>query len=391
MLLTKEVQIKVCPQTVNHYLSLGYEIPMKKASESYRKIYHKEYVYDFSVPITVDVKDLTKGCKVDVDVLCDYCQEEIMTMKYATYSKTTEHLNKNSCKKCKGRKEEEYFLMKYGVRMPSQLDEFKEKYRTTCIERFGTDNYFKTKEFDVKRKESMNEKYGVEYPLQSKEIQERWKYTCMDKYGVNNPAKAQETKDKAAITNMKRYGGVAPAKSSDVRKKMSETLYINGTVSTSKQQFYLFNLYKTTDTTIQLNYPISRFNADICLLNEKIDIEYDGGFHDGRVKLGQLTQEEFNRKEIIRNNIIKREGYKQIKIVSSKDLLPSDPILLQMLSEAKQYFSLYPNHSWIEFSIDTLTVRNAEHKDGIPYSFGELRKIKDSDLPNNNNINLKGA
>lgn len=69
-----------------------------------------------------------------------------------------------------------------------------------------------------------------------------------------------------------------------------------------------------------------------------------------------------------------------MRIISEKDLLPSDQILFQMLSEARSYFSTYPNHSWIEFNISTSTVRNAENKDGIPYDFGTLRTIKDSDL-----------
>lgn len=389
MLLTKEVEVKVSPKTVDHYLSLGYKIPMKKASKSYNRIYHKEYVYDFSTPIVVNVKDLTKGCASDVDVLCDYCKEEVMTMAYSTYLRTLEHIAKSSCKKCKAKKEEEYFLMKYGVKSPSQLNEFREKYRETCIEKFGTDNYFKTDEFAKKRIESMKDKYGVEYPLQSEEIQEQWKNTCMNKYGANNPAKSQEIKDKMAVTNIERYGGIAPSNSPEVRKKMSSTLYTNGTVSTSKQQMYLFNLYRFIYSTTKLNYPISYYNVDICLPDEKLTVEYDGGFHAGMVKTGRMTQEEFERKELVRDKIIKFEGYKIIRIKSDADLLPSDTTLLQMLQNARNYFSDYPNHSWIEFNIDTSTVRNAEHKDGILYNFGTLRRIKDEDLTNQ--TNKKGA
>ena len=69
-----------------------------------------------------------------------------------------------------------------------------------------------------------------------------------------------------------------------------------------------------------------------------------------------------------------------MKIISSKDLLPSDEILLQMLSDAKQYFSDYQNHSWIEFDIDNSVIRNAENKNGVSYDFGKLRKINKSDI-----------
>ena len=54
-----------------------------------------------------------------------------------------------------------------------------------------------------------------------------------------------------------------------------------------------------------------------------------------------------------------QEAYK--KAYDSK--VPSRD-LLQILEETRQYFSQYPNHSWIEFSIDTSVMRNAEYKDG---------------------------
>ena len=141
-------------------------------------------------------------------------------------------------------------------------------------------------------------------------------------------------------------------------------------IKTSEQHIYLHSVYGG-----KINYPISYYAVDICLTKEKITIEYDGGGHDLRVVLGQLTRDEFNKKEIIRNNIIKREGYKQMRIISSKDHLPSDAVLLQMLDETKQYFSDYPEHSWIEYDIDASIVRNAEHKDGVFFDFKELRKI----------------
>ena len=46
-----------------------------------------------------------------------------------------------------------------------------------------------------------------------------------------------------------------------------------------------------------------------------------------------------------------------------------------MLDQAKEYFST-TNHTWIEYDIDTSTMRNAEHKDGVYYEYGKLRKIK---------------
>lgn len=184
---------------------------------------------------------------------------------------------------------------------------------------------------------------------------------------------------------MERYGVYHHLQSPEILAKQKETFYKNGTCITSKQQEYIFNLYKSTNEDVALNFPISYCNADICFSKEKLEIEYDGSGHDLNVRLGNMTQEEFNQKEIIRNSVIKHEGYKQMRIISSKDKLPSDTILFQMLSDARTYFST-TQHTWIEFSIDNKTIRSAEHhvpediKQVIPYNYGELRTIKDSDL-----------
>lgn len=212
------------------------------------------------------------------------------------------------------------------------------------------------------------------------EIQEKKKNTFLLHYDTENPFQLPEIKEKIRQTFYSHYGVDNPNKSPEVRAKTAQTLYKNGTTPTSKQQFYVFNLYQSVNPNTQLNYPIAYYNVDICFPEEKLTVEIDFGGHDLQVKTGNLTQEEFNQKEIIRNNIIKREGYKQMRIISLNDKLPQDSVLFQMLSEARQYFSDYPEHSWIEYNISTSTLRNAENKNGIPYNFGELRTIKDADL-----------
>ena len=51
-----------------------------------------------------------------------------------------------------------------------------------------------------------------------------------------------------------------------------------------------------------------------------------------------------------------------------------------MLKNARQYFSSHPEHTWMNFDIDNGIIRNAEYKEGIPYFYGKLRKIKEEDL-----------
>lgn len=270
-------------------------------------------------------------------------------------------------------------IERYGTKYPLQNKECLENLKKTNRDRYGVDFVSQSEETKEKIKKTSLEKYGVENPLQNEEIKEKIKKTNLEKYGVEYMTSLPSFHEHSREVSMEKYGVYHHLQNPEILAKQKETFYKNGTCPTSKQQIFLHNLYGG-----EINYPVSYYSTDICLLEEKLVIEYDGGGHDLRVTLGQLTQEEFDRKEIIRNNIIKREGYKQMRIISSKDRLPQDSILLQMLEEAKQYFSDYPQHSWIEFNIDTSSVRNAEYKDGIPYSFGSLRTIKESDLQNQN-------
>lgn len=381
-IITKEVKIKLWGKTVKYYNDLGYE-------------------GKYGDVITVKVEDLPKGSNVKIKYLCDYCEKEVMTMPYADYTRRTKEVNKMACKHCYGQKVAEVFLVRYGVSHYSKTEDFKEKYHKTCSDRYG-ESY--RKQFMDKAFETFRNKTGYNFPTQSPEVMKKNRETCLDKFGYEYALQAPEVREKAAKTIKKiynvdnvsqsveidrkkrstcfsHYGFEYSMQSPEVRQKSAETMYRNGTVSTSCQQLYIYNFYKNNlDTDIQLNYPISGFLADICFTEEMIDLEIDFGGHDLSVKLGSITQEEFNQKEIIRNKIIKHEGYKIIRYVSPDDVFPSDETLLQILNKSKEYFVTYPNHSWIEWDFNTSIVRNAEYRQGIPYDYGELRKIKSKDL-----------
>lgn len=336
-IVTKEIEINPTGKMIKYYKDLGYDAK-----------WHESLV--------VKVEDLPNGSHVYLNVKCDICGD-IRKIKYKDYNKIISNGGYYCCHNCFIYKATETNRLKYGC-----------------------DNAMQNKEIYNKQSNSLRQRYGVTTPLKSEEIKSKVENTLLENWGVKCSFLSEDIQNKIYERLMIKYGYTNPAKSPEVREKMSRTLYENSSQMCSKQQLYIFNLYKMTNDIVELNYPISYYSADICFPEEKLDIEYDGGFHNGQVKTGKLTQEEFDQKEIIRNNIIKRAGYKQMRIISSKDKLPSDTILLQMLSDAHAYFSQYPNHSWIEFNINTSTVRNAEYKDGLPYSFGPLRTIKDSDF-----------
>lgn len=401
-ILTKEVKVSVHPTTVKHYESLGYKIPMRKASKTTRKRTGNDYVYDVGKTFMVKVEDLYSSSNVKIDYLCDYCLKEIMSIRYVDLTNGTKDVSKMACKKCYPQKVKEIchlrygvdnyaktqefhekykdaMISKYGVEHNSHLPDYREKFHNTCLERYG-ENYWER--FAEKSRNSFREKTGYDNPLQMPEIKEKSRQTCLKKYGYEYALQVPEVREKIVQSCIEHYGVEHPNKSPEHRAKVVKTFYENGTISTSKQQMYVYNLYKLNNKNIELNYPVAHYNVDICFPEEKLTVEIDFGGHNLSVKLGTYTQEEFDKREIVRNNVVKKEGYKQMHIVSRKDFLPSDQILLQMLNEAKQYFSDYPNHSWIEYDIDNSIVCNAEHKDGVLYNYGELRKIKDSDLSN---------
>ena len=72
----------------------------------------------------------------------------------------------------------------------------KEKTKPTCLERYGTEVSWSTKEAQEKRKQTCIEKYGVDSPAKAADIKKKMKQTCIEKYGVDHPFKSEEIKEK---------------------------------------------------------------------------------------------------------------------------------------------------------------------------------------------------
>lgn len=413
-------------------------IPHGKSTKHYRE---KGYDVKSGQALEVKVEDLMMSSAVLIDTECDYCGKQREPIRYADYNAQTKNgTEKCCCVDCAKFKREESmikrygnknpmaipelakkrdetnlrkygfispssnpeirakqketlmknygvenpslseelkekrkqtFIERYGVENPSLNKEIREKAINTIFERYGVENVFLNEEIQNKKNEILIQRYGTQYPLQNKECFEKLKQTNMERYGVEFVSQLEESKEKAKQTNLEKYGYENPMQSPEFYEKWFAK---NGSnfVKHSRQQQYLCDLYGGI-----LNHPFKCFALDIYLEKDKLDIEFDGSGHRMSIALGGISEEEFEKKELYRNVAIKREGYKQMRIISSKDLLPSDSTLLKMLSQAKEYFSNYPERSWIEYNIDTSTVRNAEQKDGVFFDYGELRKIKE--------------
>lgn len=306
---------------------------------------------------------------------------------------------------------------KYGVDNVFQLEEVKEKSKKTTLNKYGKEHYTQTEEYIEKTINTNREKYGTDWANQNKEIRAKIDQTNLDRYGYIYPNQSREVREKTEQTNLLRYGNKYAILNNDVQDKIKDTIkerfnvenvsqndkikkkkeqtflkhygvthpmkdkklakkyqisrfknmYKNGTAPCSTQQKYLYELLGG-----ELNYPVDNCLLDIAFIDEKIYVEYDGSGHDLRVKFGSETQESFNKKNKKRSYFLSNRGWKEIRIISNKDLLPSDEKILEIIQFAKDY--LNTDHHYIKFDIDNSKIKCSQFEKD--YDFGELRIIK---------------
>lgn len=114
-------------------------------------------------------------------------------------------------------------LEKYGTEYYVQSEDFNKKKLETNLEKFGVVNPFQSEDIKEKIKETCQYRYGVDYANQSKIVKDRIKQTCLEKYGTNTAFEAEEVKEKIKQSNLERYGAATPFGSPIVREKVQAT------------------------------------------------------------------------------------------------------------------------------------------------------------------------
>lgn len=341
--------------------------------------------------LAVNVHHLTRASKAKIKVICDYCGEEYLcTYNNYIVQKEKELIKKDCCNKCKVLKQNESNFAKYGVKSTTQIPEIKEKQldtleknygvrnpmhsneikqklEETCLEKYGVKNTLESEIIQQKITATFNEKYGVDKPFQNPGIIKKVQNTHLKKYGFINPIQNQQIKEKAKQTNINKYGVENVFLLDSIQEKARKTMYYNNNSPRSKQQIYLCNLLGG-----ELNYPFSKYLLDIAFLEKKIYIEYNGGGHNLQVKLNKQTKEEVLKREIIRNSLLKRSGWKRIEFISSQDYLPTDEKIFEMMDIAFNIFE--KGRSWIKFDIDNFTIQLNGSESF--FDFGELKQLK---------------
>lgn len=176
--------------------------------------------------------------------------------------------------------------------------------------------------------------------------------TSYNKYGYTCSLKNESVGNKRKATWDMKYGTDKNPLSCDyIREKAMQTMVKNGTVShainTSKQQIYLCNLYKG-----KLNYSIDKYIVDALLPNNVV-FEYDGYGHDMSVRMEQVKEDDFNKREAARQNEIINLGYKvfRLKYMNKKDKLPYDKILLCIIDRA--YYMFGKGYTFYSYDLQT--------------------------------------
>lgn len=147
-----------------------------------------------------------------------------------------------------------------------------------------------------------------------------------------------------------------------------KSLYKNRTAPTSSIQLILWKMIGG-----ELNYPVGVSMLDVALVDEKIYLEYNGGGHRLAVANGNMTDEEFDKKEIRRRYAMKGKDWKELRIVSSNDLLPKDyNDLVKLVNDGLSY--LRENGSWYEIDFDNKTITTSKYQDSIDLELVRYRK-----------------
>jgi len=111
-----------------------------------------------------------------------------------------------------------------------------------------------------KRKKTCLEKYGVENTFQSKEIQQKIEKTCLEKYGTKRACQSDIVKDIIKQTMVERYNEVSYAKTSEYKRRMKE--YYNS-------DEFLNKIHKYDDETQTIDGKIYKITN---LINNKVYI-----------------------------------------------------------------------------------------------------------------------
>lgn len=278
MIITEKIEMKIHKNTKNknYFRYKGYII-----NDTTDKIY-------------VNINDLPESSTFKVLSKCDICGNEV-EIEYRGYLKNIQNQNYFTCsKKCSREKYKTTCLEKFGYDNTFKSPEIKERIKQTNVKTYGCENPFGNDLIKDKIEKTNIEKYGCKSPTQNKEIKEKIKETNKERYGVDSYTKTIECKNKVKSTNMERYGVVCSLHNKDINKKVIENNILKYGVKypmqnenvfyKQRKSGYMIKTHKETGLSYQGTY--EKHFLDFCIDNnisvtrgKKIDYIFENTSH----------------------------------------------------------------------------------------------------------------
>ena len=193
---------KICNKEYKNFSSLSQHLKKHNVSP---KEYYDKYIKEINEGIcecgnSTKFKRLSSGYRK----FCSY--------KCARNSEETKEKFKNTC------------LEKYGEISPIKNENVKEKRIQISLEKYGTEYVSQTEKFKNNVKEINLKKYGVKCSLLNNDVAIKRKNSMLNKYGVENPFENINILNKRKKTYIKKYNVDNPMKNDDVKQKQKQTI-----------------------------------------------------------------------------------------------------------------------------------------------------------------------
>lgn len=168
-------------------------------------------------------------------------------------------------------------LKKYGVDNPNKIKAIREKIEKTNIEKYGFKVASKNNEVKEKARQTFQNKYGRDYFVCTDEFKEKCKDTCLRKYNSEFAIQNEIVKEKVKQSNLNRFNVPWVLMNNEIKQKSIETnLKKFGTTNISTAHIPTDNLKIFNDPELLLEY-IKQFEVqDLNEIANSLGVSYDG-------------------------------------------------------------------------------------------------------------------
>ena len=201
----------------------------------YNREFFEQFCKDKKLVLLNDYNDVKISSNTVIEGTCTHenCNENYS--KFLGYM----HLYSIFCNKCtKLEKREKYkktCLIKFGYENATQNKQIKENTKNTNLKKYGVTNVFQNLNIQQKQKDTCKERYGAENVFQNEEIKQKLKETNLIKYGVENVINNPEIKAKMKQTILERYNCEFASQNKEIKQKVKDTCLENFGVSYALQ------------------------------------------------------------------------------------------------------------------------------------------------------------